>query len=244
MIYGKFIKGALITTATEFEFDFNNPRIETMMYLILCHVLRLEDYPEAAMVFSKDSGAFDYVVSKGKEQIIAEVKSVLQSKSISITNDSIYCKGYEDIDDIFTKYVSLIVEEEKLKNNDNVNSLKDALITTAIDYGYNLDSPRIEMIMYAILAHIERMNENPDAAKAFSKDNGALSYVVSKGKEKLIEEMKSVIQEKSLVDGNDPNVVTFDGNNGTLDSIFTEYISLIVKEEKTNLNSNMVTKVI
>lgn len=81
------------------------------------------------------------------------------------------------------------------KKDQRVTCLKDVLLENMRYYGYEEMNDRIPYLITLFLAHIERMETDPDAILCFTENNGARDYVSSKGRDAIFAEIREYVGE-------------------------------------------------
>ena len=78
-------------------------------------------------------------------------------------------------------------------NNRIVTSLEEAIYETVKVYDYKKNSNKIEILIYYLLLHIDRMDQYEDAILCFPKNNGVQEYLRNAGKENLLQEIRNIV---------------------------------------------------
>lgn len=188
------LEEAIDETIKDYGYDKLTDRVKQLIYCIILHIESMDQDEYAYKAFTEENGARDYIKSKGKKELIEEIKQSLNLNNEIIDNET----------NIYQQYANNYYD--KKCNKEKVTSLEEAINETIKDYEYEKNSDRIELLIYCIISHIDRMDQYEDAYLAFTEKNGARDYIKSKGKKELIEEIKQSLNLNNENIDNETNI--------------------------------------
>ena len=141
---------------------------------------------------NKDQCQKELITSSNNFRKKREIYNRFRSFLNGISNHNTLSK--EEINEMFINQLNNKIQKEKQRSNDlKVNCLDEAVYETLKDYGYENLTERLKILIYCMILHIDKMDQDQDAYLAFTEKNGAREYIQSKGKDALIDEMKQLL---------------------------------------------------
>ncbi len=165
----------------ELKVDLTDKQLSLLEKLNIIWFIRNKDQCQKELITSSNN-------FRKKREIYNRFRSFLNG----ISNHNTLSK--EEINEMFINQLNNKIQKEKRRSNDlKVNCLDEAVYETLKDYGYENLTERLKILIYCMILHIDKMDQDQDAYLAFTEKNGAREYIQSKGKDALIDEMKQLL---------------------------------------------------
>lgn len=98
-----------------------------------------------------------------------------------------------------------------------IESLEEALKATLLDFEYDVNNPILDVLVYRILLHIQRIEIDPESASAFPIMR---DYILNKGSQEIFKAI--------------PSAILGQPSNDELRNYATSFCKRLVKERNNN----------